>query len=219
MKKRLVIVGGKGSGEIAMSVFQEANLITNEWRIEGYLNDIINPGGMLGQYKVLGPSDAIIDYVNQGYHVHYALHFNAKNKSDRVKVFQSYNIPLEANATAVHPRAYLDPSTRVGYGCIICANSATSFGAIIGNYIHQYTNSFLGHDSSLKDYSTHAAHSVIGARNTIGQGAHIGLNATTKEDVSIGEYSIVGMGSVVTKSVDEFLVVAGNPAKIFYSLR
>jgi len=219
MKKRLIIVGGHGSGEIAMSVFQEANIVTDEWIIEGYLNDIIVPGELLGKYPVLGPSDAVKEYVDKGYYIHYALHFNAKNKEERVAKFVSYNIPLEANATAIHPRAYLDPSTEIGYGSLICANAATSFGAKIGNFIHLYTNSFLGHDSLLEDYTTQTAHSVIGGRNIIGLGAHIGLNSTTREDIHIGKYAIVGMGSVITKDVVEYNVVAGNPARILYSLK
>ena len=31
MKKRLLIVGGHGSGEITMSIFEDINVITNEW--------------------------------------------------------------------------------------------------------------------------------------------------------------------------------------------
>lgn len=219
MKKRLIIVGGSGSGEISMSVFQEVNKITNEWIIEGYLNDIVEPGKYFGKYKILGPSEAVVDYVNKGYFIHYALHFNAKKKEERINLFESYNIPAEANATAVHPRAYLDPSTKIGYGCVICANAATSFGAKIENYIHMYTNSFVGHDSVLRNYSTMAAHSVIGARNNIGIGSHVGLNSTTREDINIGKYAIVGMGAVVTKEVEDYSVVAGNPAKKIYSLR
>ena len=32
--------------------------------------------------------------------------------------------------------------------------------------------------------------------------------------ISIGKYSIVGAGSVVTKGVSDYAVVVGNPAKI-----
>jgi acetyltransferase EpsM len=219
MKKKLIIIGGQGSGEIAMSVFQEVNNITNEWLIEGFLNDIVEPGKLLGKYKVLGPSEAVVDYVNRGYYIHYALHFNAKNKEQRVKIFEEYNIPEEANATAIHPRAYIDPSTEIGYGCLICAQTATSFNTKINNFIHMYTNSFLGHDSELQNYSTQAAHSVIGARNIVQTGAHVGLNSTTKENIIIGKYSIVGMGAVVTKNVANYDIVVGNPAKFFYSLK
>ena len=42
----------------------------------------------------------------------------------------------------------------------------------------------------------------------------IGANATILGDVVVGEHAIVGAGSVVTKSVPDFAVVQGNPARI-----
>ncbi|MEJ7848403.1 MAG: DapH/DapD/GlmU-related protein [Pyrinomonadaceae bacterium] len=47
---------------------------------------------------------------------------------------------------------------------------------------------------------------------TIGRGAWIGANATVMAD--IGHDAIVGAGSVVTKPVPPFAIVAGNPAKL-----
>ncbi len=214
MKKRLLIVGGHGSGEIAMSVFQEMNAVTQEWEILGFLNDIRKLGEYLGKYPVLGSSEEVKDFVDKGYYIHYTLHLNAKNKEERIRHFESYKIPLEANATGIHPRSYLDPSTETGYGVLICANVCTSFGVKIGNYIHCYTNSFLGHDTIVGDYSTVAAHSVIGARNRIGKGAHIGLNSTTREEVTIGEYVIVGMAAVVLNDVPDRELVVGNPGHL-----
>lgn len=46
----------------------------------------------------------------------------------------------------------------------------------------------------------------------IGRGAWIGANATVLADV--GHDAIVGAGSVVTKPVPPFAVVAGNPARL-----
>ncbi len=45
------------------------------------------------------------------------------------------------------------------------------------------------------------------------KGATIGANATIICGVEIGEYSVIGAGAVVTKNVDPFTVVIGNPAK------
>ncbi|HUZ57991.1 MAG TPA: acyltransferase [Hanamia sp.] len=48
----------------------------------------------------------------------------------------------------------------------------------------------------------------------IGKGASIGANATILGSIEIGEYAMVGAGSVVTKDVSPFTLVYGNPAKI-----
>jgi acetyltransferase-like isoleucine patch superfamily enzyme len=50
------------------------------------------------------------------------------------------------------------------------------------------------------------------------RGASIGTSATILCGVTIGENSIVGAGSVVTKDVPANTVVAGNPAKIIREL-
>ena len=49
---------------------------------------------------------------------------------------------------------------------------------------------------------------------TVKKGASIGSNATILCGVTIGEGAIVGAGSVVTKDVSPYTVVAGNPAQV-----
>jgi len=46
------------------------------------------------------------------------------------------------------------------------------------------------------------------------QGASIGANATILPGITIGEYALIGAGSVVTHDVPARAVIAGNPAKI-----
>ena len=50
------------------------------------------------------------------------------------------------------------------------------------------------------------------------KGASIGTNATILCGVTVGEGAIVGAGSVVTKDVPPFSIVAGNPARILRKL-
>ena len=45
-------------------------------------------------------------------------------------------------------------------------------------------------------------------------GATIGANCTIGNDLVIGRWAMVGMGSVVTKSVPDFGLVLGNPARL-----
>ena len=46
------------------------------------------------------------------------------------------------------------------------------------------------------------------------RGASIGANAVILPGVTIGEYALVGAGSVVTKDVPDYAIVAGNPSKV-----
>lgn len=46
------------------------------------------------------------------------------------------------------------------------------------------------------------------------KGASIGANATIVTGVTIGRWSMIGAGSVVTREVPDFALVQGNPARI-----
>jgi acetyltransferase-like isoleucine patch superfamily enzyme len=52
----------------------------------------------------------------------------------------------------------------------------------------------------------------------LGNDVFIGVNSVVLRNVTIGDYSIVGAGSVVTKDVPPNVVVAGNPARIIRKL-
>jgi acetyltransferase EpsM len=216
-KKRVVIVGGKGSGEMAASVFEAASAVTGEWVIAGFLTDIKKAGESLGKYPVLGGTAEIADFVGKGYFIHYTLHCTSKDKFERVEKFKKLGIPLEALASAVHPRACLDPSTKLGYGILISALAAASVGVEIGNFVHAYPHSYIAHEAVVGDFVTLTAHAIVGARVIVGEGAQLGLHSAIREDVRVGSYAVVGMGSVVLKDVEERSVVAGNPARAIRS--
>lgn len=48
----------------------------------------------------------------------------------------------------------------------------------------------------------------------IHNGVSVGANATILGGIEIGEYALIGAGSVVTKNIPPFSLVKGNPARI-----
>jgi acetyltransferase-like isoleucine patch superfamily enzyme len=52
----------------------------------------------------------------------------------------------------------------------------------------------------------------------IKEGAWIGARAIILKGVTVGECAVVGAGSVVTKDVEPYTVVAGNPAKFIKNI-
>jgi maltose O-acetyltransferase len=65
----------------------------------------------------------------------------------------------------------------------------------------------LGHDPQAPDFADRGGAVVIGDRAWIGYGALI------LPGLTIGEGAVVGAGAVVTKNVEPFAIVAGNPAR------
>ncbi|MCG6167595.1 acyltransferase [Leptospira sp. FAT2] len=77
-------------------------------------------------------------------------------------------------------------------------------------------NTILGHayypfhfSSILKSKDT-----LESGKTIIKKGAYIGIRSTILAGVTLGEYSIVGAGSLVTKDVPAYTMVVGVPAKV-----
>ena len=52
------------------------------------------------------------------------------------------------------------------------------------------------------------------ATTTIGHDVWIGFGARIRSGVKIGHGAVVGMGAVVTRDVESYTIVAGNPARV-----
>ena len=50
-------------------------------------------------------------------------------------------------------------------------------------------------------------------KTIVSKGATLGSNSTILCGLSIGEYAVIGAGSVITKSVPPHIIMRGNPAK------
>ncbi len=53
-------------------------------------------------------------------------------------------------------------------------------------------------------------------KTILSRGASVGANATIVCGTTIGEYALIGAGAVVTKNIDPFSLVVGNPARHKY---
>ena len=112
----------------------------------------------------------------------------------------------------------IQKNASVGKRCKISSHSFICEGVVIED------NVFIGHGVMFINDTYPRATTVTGGLQTeadwrveptwVGRGASIGSNATILCNVKIGEGAIVGAGSVVTKNVPPFAVVAGNPARI-----
>ena len=51
-------------------------------------------------------------------------------------------------------------------------------------------------------------------KTVIKKGASIGANSTIGSGIEVGSYSMIGLGSVVTKNIPNYAIAFGHPAKI-----
>lgn len=114
--------------------------------------------------------------------------------------------------------AHIGDMNSIGEGAVLCPMTTVTANAIIGKFFHANIYSYVAHDCVIGDYVTFAPNVQCNGGVVIENYAYIGTGAmikqgTAKRPIIIGEGAIVGMGSVVTKSVPPHTTVFGNPAK------
>lgn len=113
------------------------------------------------------------------------------------------------------------PSIRIGDRCYICY-SITILGLntnkiIIGNDVLFASYVFISSESHGIDPEskmTYMEQSLSGSDVVIGDGCWIGEKVCILPGVKIGKKCIIGAASVVTKSIPDYCVAVGNPARI-----
>ena len=120
------------------------------------------------------------------------------------------------------------PGAVIGSNCNVCANSLIENNVIIGDNvtiksgvqiwdgIHVEDNVFIGPNVTFTNDKRprSKAYPDTYLKTVVKKGSSIGANATILPGITIGENSMVGAGSVVTRNIPDNAIVMGNPAKI-----
>lgn len=111
--------------------------------------------------------------------------------------------------------SFIGPFVEVTRNTIIGKNCVVESHAFLCDSVILEDNVFISHGAMFTNdlYPNVGVH-VEYLSTIVKNWASIGTNATIIAGVKIGEYAVVGAGSVVTKDVHPFSIVAGNPAKI-----
>lgn len=129
--------------------------------------------------------------------------------------------------TKIWNQAQVRENVQIGEGCIISKNVYVDAGVVIGNRVKIQNNVNVYHGVEVEDdvflgpsmtFTNDRFPRAFNGDFTVGRtlvkrGASIGANATIRCDVTIGEYAMVGSGSVVTHDVPAHALVCGNPAR------
>lgn len=137
---------------------------------------------------------------------------------------QSYNI---GDDTSIWQFCVVLKNAQIGTNCNVCAGVLIENDVVIGNNVTIKSgvqiwdgvtiedNVFVGPNATFtndiiprsKVYPTNFS------KTYVRKGSSIGANATIVAGVEIGEYAMIGAGSVVTKSIPANTLWYGNPAQ------
>jgi len=120
----------------------------------------------------------------------------------------------------------------IGDDVSIWANSVVDYGCRIGDCVKIHSNVYVAQFTVIEndvfmapgvtvanDIHPGCAYSTECMRGpTLRRGARIGANVTILPYVTIGEYALIGAGSVVTGDIPAKAVAYGNPARVHKTL-
>jgi len=117
----------------------------------------------------------------------------------------------------------IQKNARVGKNCKISSHTFVCEGVTIEDDV------FIGHGvtfindtyprATTSDGRLQTQNDWVVERTVVKRGASIGSGVTILANITIGEYALVGAGSVVTHDVPPHAIVIGSPARVRRSLQ
>ena len=184
-----------------------------EWVICGLLSDDV-PGTRILEVAVLGGDVELARLANEGIsHAFVAIGDNAV----RLRVTGVARAAGLQLCNAVSSRAAVSPSARLGSGVAIMAGAVVNAEAVIEDGAIINTGATVDHDCHIGPFAHLGPGTNLAGRVTVGAGAFLGVGCRVIPGVSIGEWSTVGAGAVVTINLPCRVKAVGIPARVLAS--
>lgn len=213
MSKKIIVIGGEGNGGVIASCIDDhrKNYNDNEWEVVGFLNDS-NQFKTIYDIPVLGGTNLIHDLLKEDYYFMYAIHMVGRNKQSE-EIFKKLNIPLERFPTIIHKTAFVAPNVVLEPGVFVMSNAYVGHSTKIGHCSLIMANSIVGHNVTIGELCHISVGAILGGYITMGKVADVAFGATVLSAKNIGNYSVAGANSLITKDIPNNEIHIGTPAK------
>lgn len=204
INKELIIVGGGGFAKEVIWLAEDCG-----FKVIGLLDDNEeNHGNTVFGVTVLGGVSSWVEYPNSEFIIAIG---NPRTKKIVARKMESLGKP---NFTSlIHPSVYLSNSISFGKGCIVCAGVMLTVEIKIGEHVILNLGVSVGHESTLKDFVTVAPQASISGNVILGELAEVGTGSCIRQGLEVANGGMLGMGAVLTKSIPQNTIFAGNPAR------
>lgn len=206
----LAIFGGRGAGVLAASTFRRS--MSGAAPILGFLNDVEPTGTIIAGMTVLGSFDSWTELQSETRFIA-PLH-KANEMRRRVKRIEDLGVPRDRWTNVVDPAALLADAVLTGTGVWAQAGAMVMAGTQIGSHVALRAGCHVSHDCKISDYVSIGMSAILCGYGVVERGAYIAPGAIVRDRVTVGSFSVVGLGAVVVENVPPGTIVAGNPARV-----
>lgn len=204
---QVVILGAGGLGREILQHIRDMQAFGSELQVVGFLDD--NPAA-LNNFEVDVPIMGRIDSnLGERVKVVIALGEPQLRRESRL-MLDSRGVELQ---TVRHPSAWVAPSAQLGAGSMIGPGVFVGVNSFIGRNVLLNVYASVGHDARIGQDSALSSYTALTGKAGLGEGCFTGTHVTVTPGVSVGGWSKISAGAVVTKDALPGSLVIGNPAK------
>ena len=208
MTRPLLLVGASGLGRETAEAVRAAG----DWRLVGWADDDAALWGTsVDGLPVLGGPDVLLA------HDDWSALLCPGSGAGRAALagrLAAMGVEESRYATVVHSAAVVPVSCSVGVGSIVLAGTVLTASVQVGRHVVVMPGCVLTHDDVVEDFATLGARVALAGAVTVETGAYLGTGSLVREHLHVGQWSLVGMGSVVLQDVPAHQVWVGVPAKL-----
>lgn len=211
MKAKIAIIGSGGHARVVLEAIRHAG----EVEVAGILDDDVHRHGqaldgvsVIGGVSLLCGSSVDIDYVVLA----------VGSNKDRLRLASTVTGWGYRLWTVIHPAASVASGVEIGQGSALMAGAIVQPGARLGAFTIINTAATVDHECEV-EAGAHLAPGVhLGGNVHVGRGALLGIGTLVHPGRSIGDWAVVGMGSVVVSDIPSYVVAFGVPAVVRHAV-
>ncbi|MCA9564790.1 MAG: NeuD/PglB/VioB family sugar acetyltransferase [Myxococcales bacterium] len=203
----LVIVGAGGFGREVFQHALDARKAGAPLDVIGFLDD--RPDALEGFDLPVGVLGSFNDERYLSSRVVIAL----GDQAERLRLREAVSAVGGELVSVIHPTAYVAESSRLGVGLVIGPGVYIGINASVGDNAAFNVYSSVGHDAMVGRDGVLSSYSAVTGSCAVGDGVFTGTHVTISPGVTVGGWSKVAAGSVVTRDCPPGSLLVGNPAK------